>query len=138
KREAACGWFLKWLKGEGDGRPIAEPAQEIAAWDAAELRCFPPGENRPAGPGLIALAKSIAEKKSKPQVGSASPGRSLYEVLGIPNPLPLPAAPDLLGLEGRLSLGAMPEGTRRGWRMPDGVFVPAILLRPPGEIRGAV
>jgi hypothetical protein len=43
KREAAYGWFLKWLKGEGDGGPVPEPAVEIPPWDSPELRCFPPG-----------------------------------------------------------------------------------------------
>src|SRR5271157_4371702 len=50
KREAAYGWFLKWLMGKGDGSAYAEPPTEIPAFDSPELRCFPPGRNEPAGP----------------------------------------------------------------------------------------
>ena len=55
KREAAYGWFLRWLKGTGDGSPHPEPPTETAAWDSADLRCFPPGENQAAGPAMVDL-----------------------------------------------------------------------------------
>jgi dienelactone hydrolase len=60
KREAAYGWFLKWLMGRGDGSPYPEPPTETLAFDAVELRCFPPGENRMAGPGIVAAVQGIA------------------------------------------------------------------------------
>lgn len=60
KREAAYGWFLKWLMNKGDGSPHAEPATRALPFDAPELRCFPPGENRAAGPGIIDAVKRIA------------------------------------------------------------------------------
>jgi hypothetical protein len=41
-------------------------------------------------------------------------------------------------MEARLSLGGTPDARLRGWRMPDGVFVPALLLRPQGTIQGAL
>src|SRR5262249_39364035 len=28
-REAMCGWMTKWLKGEGEGKPIAEPKHTV-------------------------------------------------------------------------------------------------------------
>ena len=59
KREAAYGWFLKWLMGKGDGSPYAEPPTETLPFDAAELRCFPVGENQAAGPGIVAAVKQI-------------------------------------------------------------------------------
>jgi len=69
KREAAYGWFLRWLMDRGDGRPFVEPPTETAPWDSAELRCFPPGENRPAGPGMIEavrrLAKDLPPRRAK-------------------------------------------------------------------------
>ncbi|HRV08277.1 MAG TPA: prolyl oligopeptidase family serine peptidase, partial [Acidobacteriota bacterium] len=57
KREAAYGWFLRWLAGRGDGGPYSEPPTETAPYDAPELRCFPVGENRGAGPGMVDYIK---------------------------------------------------------------------------------
>lgn len=59
KREAAYGWFLKWLMEKGDGSPYAEPPTETLPFDAEELRCFPVGENRAAGPGIVEAANRI-------------------------------------------------------------------------------
>ena len=87
KREAAYGWFLKWLKGEGDGSPVAELQLQIPPWDAAELRCF--AENKPAGPALVALAKSLDPgPAAKPAVTSDA----LASALGISLPPRLTAS----------------------------------------------
>jgi len=136
KREAAYGWFLKWLKNEGDGRPVEEPALRIPAWDLPELRCFPPGENRPAGPGLVAWAKRTSERDAP------GGGPWLETLLGLGSG-GIPAAPDLLREESRLSFRPLTEPAASGpcrvaWRMPDGVVVPALLLRPGGSARGAL
>lgn len=66
KREAAYGWFLKWLKGEGDGGPRAEAPTKTLPFDAAELRCFPPGENRASGPGIVAAVERIVPGRREP------------------------------------------------------------------------
>lgn len=126
KREAAVGWFLKWLKGEGDGSPSSEPAFEPPPWNQAEMRCFP--KNVPAGPGMNALAMSILEKR-KSSVEDVR--RALASTLGLPIPLPLAPAPDLVRDEERLTgrqntLAGIRE--RVGWRTPDGVAIPAVLL----------
>ena len=48
KREAAYGWFLRWLMQRGDGGPHPEPPTETQPFDSEELRCFPPaGTNQP-------------------------------------------------------------------------------------------
>jgi dienelactone hydrolase len=44
-REAMYGWMTKWLKGEGDGKPIAEPKHDIEKPD--DLACFPDGKRPP-------------------------------------------------------------------------------------------
>jgi dienelactone hydrolase len=49
-REAMYGWMTRWLKNEGDGRPIAEPNHEIDRPE--DLACFPDVE-RPAGYVLL-------------------------------------------------------------------------------------
>src|SRR5262249_27927103 len=53
KREAAYGWFRRWLQGKGSGEPIAEPAVQTVPFDSAELRCFANGRKEPAGPAGV-------------------------------------------------------------------------------------
>jgi dienelactone hydrolase len=45
-REAMYGWMTKWLKGEGDGKPIPEPDHAVEMPE--DLACYPDGK-RPAG-----------------------------------------------------------------------------------------
>ena len=63
KREAAYGWFRRWLQNTGDGGAYSEPSTEILAWDAPELHCFSDGRSRPAGPGIIGAIRTIAAKR---------------------------------------------------------------------------
>ena len=65
KREAAYGWFRKWLMGHGDGGPYLEPPTQVSPFDAPELRCFPPGHNEPAGPGIVAAVRKIADRAQR-------------------------------------------------------------------------
>lgn len=119
KREAAYGWFRRWLQGEGDGTPWPEPPTRTEAWGAPELRCFPPGENRAAGPGIVAIASRLA--------GRVTPARSapdLERILGAPAP---PAAPKAEIRHGRFEV-----------RQADGVAIPGVLLPPQGVQRGVV
>lgn len=44
-REAMYGWMTRWLKGEGEGKPIAEPKHQVESAD--DLACYPGGK-RPA------------------------------------------------------------------------------------------
>ena len=60
KREAVYGWFLHWFMGHGDGSPVAESRTEPESANSPELRCFPAGENEPAGPGIVASIQQIA------------------------------------------------------------------------------
>src|SRR3954468_5683249 len=60
KREAAYGWFLRWLMGRGDGGPFPEPPTQAPSFDAPDLRCFPAGDNQPAGPAIIAKVRRLA------------------------------------------------------------------------------
>ncbi|MBK5290513.1 MAG: acetylxylan esterase, partial [Acidobacteriia bacterium] len=76
KREASYGWFRRWLQDTGDGGAYPEPATEIPAWDAPELRCFPAGQNQPAGPGIIAAVRALAaSRRPANQLPEAPPPR---------------------------------------------------------------
>src|SRR5438874_5383989 len=43
-REMMYGWMTRWLKGEGKGEPIPEPAHKVETWE--DLACWP-GKTRP-------------------------------------------------------------------------------------------
>lgn len=62
KREAAYGWFARWLMGKGDGSPMVEPPTEPFPSDSPELRCFPVGKNQPAGPGMVRIMSAAIAK----------------------------------------------------------------------------
>lgn len=68
KREAAYGWFLKWMAGKGDGSPFQEPPTETLPFNSEFLRCFPAGQNQPAGPGYINFIEEIADKLKKNRI----------------------------------------------------------------------
>jgi pimeloyl-ACP methyl ester carboxylesterase len=68
-REAMYGWMTRWLKNEGAGQPIPEPAHEVEKPE--DLRCWP-DDARPKGflfpPSLAAregraLVNKLNEKK---------------------------------------------------------------------------
>jgi dienelactone hydrolase len=63
-REAMYGWMTRWLKNEGDGKPIAEPKHEV---EKPETLAVFPDEQRPKGflypPGLAAReGQALLEK----------------------------------------------------------------------------
>ncbi len=122
KREAAYGWFLRWLMNKGDGSPFAEPPTETAPWDSAELRCFPVGQNDPAGPGFVEAAKRLA--RGLPPAYSAD---AVQEALG--------SLPPLLTQQPRIEKSPV---QRLEIPSETGIVVPAFLLRPEGRERGVL
>jgi dienelactone hydrolase len=122
KREAAYGWFLRWLMRRGDGTPCREPPTETKPFDAEELRCFPPGRNEPAGPAMIEAVRRLA--RDLPPV---SPRADLEAVLG-----PMPSA-----RPARIHVG---DAQVQRLLVPSepGLDIPAFLLQPAGAVRGVV
>jgi hypothetical protein len=114
KREAAYGWFQKWLLNEGDGSPSLEPTTVTAPFDDPELACFPPEQNPPAGPGIVGVARRLADRKDRTPM-AAPKGTSL--------PKPRPA-------NSRLERLTIPVAPR--------LAAPAFLLRPSGRQRGVI
>jgi dienelactone hydrolase len=122
KREAAYGWFLRWLMGRGDGTPSREPPTETLPFDSEELRCFRSGRNQPAGPAMIAAVRNLARDLPP------SPARTnLESVLG-----PMPAASPA-----QISIKDSPVQRVLVPSEP-GLDIPAFLLRPPSEIHGVL
>ncbi len=122
KREAAYGWFLRWLKGQGDGLPRAEPPTETLPAESAELRCFLPGRNEPAGPGMIEAVRRLAR-----ELPPSPPRVDLAAVLG---PMPI-ASPARIRAGGALVQRVLVPSE-------PGLEIPAFLLLPAGEVRGVV
>ena len=58
-REAMYGWMTRWLKGEGDGRPIPEPPHQIEKPE--DLACFPDAKRPKGFLYLPAFARREAE-----------------------------------------------------------------------------
>jgi hypothetical protein len=135
KREAAYGWFRRWLQGKGSGEPIAEPAVQTVPVDSAELRCFANGRKEPAGPAVMAHLNTVVARL--PAAGDPPPAEklrtSVAEALGIGVPQGEVKAPRS---SRRSEGGAVVE--RIEWDAPDGVRIPALLVARPGQSRGAV
>jgi hypothetical protein len=122
KREAAYGFFLRWLKNEGDGALVAEPETITAAADSAELRCFPPGENRAAGPGIVDAVRRIDAGRSWDGISAPL----LRDAMAWP--LVASAAPGLSDAAvQRVTIQTEP-----------GLDMPAFLVRPQKQVRGVL
>lgn len=60
-REAAYGWFRRWLQGEGDGSPVAELPHQVVPPDSEELKCFPGTPSIRSYPAIRALARTYSQ-----------------------------------------------------------------------------
>lgn len=120
KREAAYGWFARWLMGKGDGRPIAEPETRTIPFDAMELKSFPDERRAPAGPGILEIVKRMARE--------ATPsGAAIEQVMGgEPRAVPLTVVLN----EKRVQ--------RRVFTTQPGIDVPALVLRAAGKTPAGV
>lgn len=114
KREAAYGWFLRWLKNSGDGRPVPEPPTVTVPFDSPELLVFPGGRKEPAGPGIVEAMKRLAKDFKSPV--------SMEKLMGeSPRGLPL-----TIGLQ-------IARVQRVVFTTQPGMDVPAVVLRPGPE-----
>ncbi|MDD5678484.1 MAG: acetylxylan esterase [Kiritimatiellae bacterium] len=87
-QEAMLGWFKRWLKGEGEGRPCALPS--YTALPEAKCLCFP-GKKRPAMVASIPeycrpIARRLAasHRQGAQPVSSAAKRRQLQGLLRLP------------------------------------------------------
>lgn len=120
KREAAYGWFSRWLAGKGDGQPIPEPATDTLPYDAEEVKVFPAGQRAPAGPGIVETARRMA-RQIKPG------GLTIMEAMGgAPQPLRLTAPP------------RKAQVARHLFTTQTGIDVPALILAASGVRAGVL
>jgi dienelactone hydrolase len=124
KREAAYGWFLRWLMNRGDGAPVPEPDTKTLPFDDPDLRCFPAGKNQPAGPAIVALVKRLA-RDLPPQ----SPRLNLAAVLGPWPKIDEPRPPVQSGAVTVLK-GTRARLRRMLFPSEPGIMIPAFLLEP--------
>lgn len=121
RRQAAYGFFLSALKGEGDGAPAEEPATEVSPADSVELLCLPKGTQISSVPGISDMIKRLASEAPSPEAQE-----SLDSLIG--------AAPS--GAHAGWSLRGPPSPvTRDNLMVGDGVLMPVTILRP-GEDHG--
>jgi dienelactone hydrolase len=63
-REAMYGWMTRWLKGEGDGKPIPEPKHEIE--NVEDLACYEEGKR----PATFVFPCTFAGREAKRQLAA--------------------------------------------------------------------
>nr|MDO8098667.1 acetylxylan esterase [Candidatus Njordarchaeota archaeon] len=63
-REAAYGWFMRWLMGKWDGSPIQEPKLTVERPRSPEMRCLRRAIYQ--GSAITRLVSSLAEKCEYP------------------------------------------------------------------------
>lgn len=138
-REAMYGWFDRWLKGEGDGRPVPEPPHQPEEPEA--LKCFP-DDRRPADFETIpsfAFHRAQTLQQARSQEWRADPSPASYEARrqdlverwgGWPKPGPLAMEP-----AGHLeSYGTTVE--KLSFLSEPGLRLPALFFQAPEAIRG--
>ena len=139
KREAAYGWFERWLGGKGDASPIPEPATKTVPFDAPELRCFPDGK-RAAGPGIVttleALLADLPSATLKPD--RADLRRSLALALGLASVGAATSIEPSIELGGHIIAGGTLAGRELVWTTRDGLRIPSVLVTPAGAWKGVV
>ena len=122
RRQAAYGFFLSALKGEGDGAPAEEPATEVSLPDSVELLCLPKGTRISSVPGISDMIKRLASEAPSPEAQE-----SLDSLIG--------TAPS--GAHAGWSLRGPPSPvTRDNLMVGGGVLMPVTILRPGGDHGG--
>lgn len=133
-REAAYGWFSRWLKGDGDGSPVSEPSTTTLPEDSPLLSCF--GGAKISSDGAIhdlivatARRRRLGPASTTTRATSAS---RIRRALGIGEPL---------ACDGALVRGETVGEVRveRHVIQPeDGITIVAHLVEPVEAVRGPV
>lgn len=135
-REAAYGWFLRWLRHEGDGSPVTEPPHRIRPAGDSALHCFR-RRPLPSGPAIKALATATATRRGLRSDGASvkpTTPTEIRRVLG----MDLKTESAVVGQ----CVGSLVAGQLRAERhqiSPEaGIIVPTLLIEPVTGGRGAI
>jgi pimeloyl-ACP methyl ester carboxylesterase len=139
-REAMYGWMAKHLKGEGEGKPIAEPKHDVEAVE--DLACY--GETK--RPAAFLFPPSFAAREARAMLPKADDRKrdhveaweaeatmlraKLKEVLG---EFPTPPKPD----DAKLDKGETADGVRTlplRLRPEPGLALEALVRHKPGTV----
>jgi hypothetical protein len=145
-REAMYGWLERWLRGKGDGSPVAEP--EHRTEDPQVLRCYPDGPSRPKtivtipefalreGRERLKALPSIPDHRERWEADAAHLRAVLNDLVHVP-----PAGPAEPAIT-HVDLAVRPEGglVLRGRLLTEGgredkPSIRTLLLRHAGEAR---
>jgi len=135
-REAAYGWFARWLQSRGDGSPLPEPALELGDWQSPDLRVLKDGKLPDGAKSYAELIREEAEslvarlprapvEASARIAWAAQRRRALWQVLGGKPKQRNPAATRCgeFGWKGH-------KVERLTLTTEDRLDVPALLIRP--------
>jgi hypothetical protein len=133
-REAAYGWFSRWLKSDGDGSPIGEPPTTTLPERSPRLSCFG-GSTISSDAAIHDLIVATARRR---RLGPASTTTRSTDTGRIRRALGMGAA---LASDGTLVRGETVGGARverHAIRPEDGITILAHLIEPVGAARGPV
>jgi hypothetical protein len=133
-REATYGWFLRWLKGEGDGSPIGEPPVTTLPERSPLLSCFDGSDISSDGAIHDLIVTTARRRRLGPTSTTSRPTSTagIRRALGIGGRL----AADGSLVRGETTGGARVE--RHELRPEDGITIPAQLVEPIAAGRGTV
>jgi hypothetical protein len=140
-RQAAYGWFRRWLQGEGDGSPVPEPPLVTEPPDSPDLKCFPGTPAIRSWPAIRALARDYHQiVVREPELPDTAAGWASWRA-GLRQKLAECLGGLVLGeaaarIEGR---SGGPEGFERHLLEPEpGIVTPAFVARPAGPVKATV
>ncbi len=125
-REAMYGWMTRWLKDEGDGKPIPEPKHEVEKPE--DLACFPDG-NHPKGflfPPTFAAREARALLKRFDELP-----KHVEEWESTAVHMRAQLRKDVFG---EFPKGARPKAELGKAERADGVVSTSLLLKPEGDL----
>jgi dienelactone hydrolase len=80
-REAMYGWMTRWLKNEGDGKPIPEPKHDVDTLE--DLACFAEGKRPTTYVFQPTLAAAEAARVLRPLTAKLPDHREAWEALAL-------------------------------------------------------
>ena len=133
-REAAYGWFARWLGGAGDGSPIAEPPADVLSARSPLLRSFA-GATISSDGAIHDLIVATARRR---RLGPATTTTRVASVRVIRRVLGIGAPPLTDGVLSGVETADDVRFERHAISPANGITIPGHLVEPDGATRGPV